>query len=401
MVHDLELALHFGNFVLALDEIFAVEVAVGADCLVQLLLLLELTLALGHFLLELAKLHLLELDLLQGLHVFGIRLARFHPVLFAVLLELIDELALFARLLLVAVDLVLEVLRRALVDLDLVRDRLGLLLLPPEGLFIQLVLALVRIDFFLFAFLFAAGLQQLLVQLVDLVVEVLNDGFVVLDVLAQHLGGLFLLVKSALGELDLVAQLVDLDLPPLRFVLQPVVLGRQLTGVNDLRVQLVRELVGFLIQGVVLTQVLFHGRLGVLKAALVALALLRQVLELRLELVARGLLLLEASLEIAHLLVKSLLAAVLPVLLGDLGVERLLEALVALFTLAVLLRELLERALQLLDVSRHVVDGHGLLLRLALKLVALRNHLVHRVLLAHREASALLHQAGQIANLLL
>ena len=46
MAHDLELALHLGDLVLRLDEVLAVEVAVGADGLVQVLLLLELRVAL-------------------------------------------------------------------------------------------------------------------------------------------------------------------------------------------------------------------------------------------------------------------------------------------------------------------------------------------------------------------
>ena len=39
--HDLKLALHFLNLILSLDEVLAVQVAVGTHCLVQVLLLLQ------------------------------------------------------------------------------------------------------------------------------------------------------------------------------------------------------------------------------------------------------------------------------------------------------------------------------------------------------------------------
>lgn len=61
MVHDLELALHLGDLVLRLDEVFAVEVAVAPHALVQLLLLLELHLPVADLVAELVDAHLTEL----------------------------------------------------------------------------------------------------------------------------------------------------------------------------------------------------------------------------------------------------------------------------------------------------------------------------------------------------
>ena len=51
--HDFELALHLCDLVLRLDQILGIQVAVGAHRLIQVLLLLELRLALGDLLLQL------------------------------------------------------------------------------------------------------------------------------------------------------------------------------------------------------------------------------------------------------------------------------------------------------------------------------------------------------------
>ena len=118
LVHDLEAPLHLGDLVLRLDEVLRVEVTVGAHCLVQRLLLLELGLAVGDPLLQLDDRELPYLDFLECLRVLCARLARLGAVLFALLLEQEDHLALLVRVGLVPRDLLLEVLAGVLVDLD-------------------------------------------------------------------------------------------------------------------------------------------------------------------------------------------------------------------------------------------------------------------------------------------
>mmetsp|Transcript_7978 Transcript_7978/g.18529 ORF Transcript_7978/g.18529 Transcript_7978/m.18529 type:complete len:259 (-) Transcript_7978:1015-1791(-) len=117
MVHDLELALHLGNFILGLNKVLGVQVAVGPHGLVQVLLLLQLLLTLLNLLLEIHDRHLADLDLFQSLEVLGCGIGSLLAVLLALLLERVDHLALFLRFALVALNLDLQVLPGVFVDL--------------------------------------------------------------------------------------------------------------------------------------------------------------------------------------------------------------------------------------------------------------------------------------------
>ena len=72
-----ELTLELRHFILGLNKILRVEVTVGSDSLIQVLLSLELTLEVDVFLLELADKVLLELDFLDHLHEVGVGFGSF------------------------------------------------------------------------------------------------------------------------------------------------------------------------------------------------------------------------------------------------------------------------------------------------------------------------------------
>mmetsp|Transcript_79096 Transcript_79096/g.115889 ORF Transcript_79096/g.115889 Transcript_79096/m.115889 type:complete len:221 (-) Transcript_79096:1033-1695(-) len=124
VVHNFELAAHLVYFVLRLNQIFAVQIAVGPHCLVQGLLLFQLLLALLNGLLQIHDSHLADLDLFKRLEVLGSRVRRLLSVFFALLLERINHLALLLRLCLVAHNLRLKVLFCVFLHLD----KIGLLL---------------------------------------------------------------------------------------------------------------------------------------------------------------------------------------------------------------------------------------------------------------------------------
>mmetsp|Transcript_10714 Transcript_10714/g.35502 ORF Transcript_10714/g.35502 Transcript_10714/m.35502 type:complete len:289 (-) Transcript_10714:777-1643(-) len=108
VVHNLELALHLGEVVLRLDEALRVLIAVRAHGLVHVLLGLELGLAVGDRLVQLADARVLHLDLRhrrpEALH--PLRCLGAEPR--AAALELLDRLLLLGRLGLAGARLLLE-----------------------------------------------------------------------------------------------------------------------------------------------------------------------------------------------------------------------------------------------------------------------------------------------------
>ena len=74
---------------MCLNQVFGVEVAVGPDSLVQVLLGLQLSFEVDVFLLKLANQVLFKLDLLDHLHQVRISFGRLHGELVALLLQLL------------------------------------------------------------------------------------------------------------------------------------------------------------------------------------------------------------------------------------------------------------------------------------------------------------------------
>lgn len=90
MGSNLELSLELGNLILSLNEILGVEISIGSDSLIQVLLLLKLTFELNVLLFELTDEVLLQLDLLDHLHEVCVGLGCFVRESISVLFELID-----------------------------------------------------------------------------------------------------------------------------------------------------------------------------------------------------------------------------------------------------------------------------------------------------------------------
>ena len=94
---------------LRLDQVLRVEVAVGTDGLVEVLLLLQFRLGFCNLLLVVEDLHLAHFDVLHVLQHLLRQVRRLGDVAVALLLELVDDLSLLLRLLLILRDLLLEV----------------------------------------------------------------------------------------------------------------------------------------------------------------------------------------------------------------------------------------------------------------------------------------------------
>ncbi|GIL63364.1 hypothetical protein Vafri_17431, partial [Volvox africanus] len=130
-----KLSFHLLDLVLCFNQVLAVQVAVRAHGLVQVLLLLKFGLALHNALLQIDDCHLAQLHLLQGLHVLGGCLAGLNAILFALLLQLVNQLGLLLGLRLISLDLLLQVALGVLVDLDKINLLLGRVLgLPGQGI---------------------------------------------------------------------------------------------------------------------------------------------------------------------------------------------------------------------------------------------------------------------------
>mmetsp|Transcript_10297 Transcript_10297/g.15732 ORF Transcript_10297/g.15732 Transcript_10297/m.15732 type:complete len:538 (+) Transcript_10297:515-2128(+) len=87
---DLELPLQLSDLVLGLDQVLRVQVTIGTDSLVEVLLLLQLAFELDVLLLELTDQVLLELDLFDHLHQVGVGLAGLVGESISVLLKGVD-----------------------------------------------------------------------------------------------------------------------------------------------------------------------------------------------------------------------------------------------------------------------------------------------------------------------
>lgn len=89
--HAFVLLLEFVDFVLGLDEVLGVEVAVAANSLVEVLLVLALVLHLLVLLLQVLDLRVLDLELLQGLVVLGVGVRGLNAVFLLLLLDLLED----------------------------------------------------------------------------------------------------------------------------------------------------------------------------------------------------------------------------------------------------------------------------------------------------------------------
>ena len=87
---DLELSLELGNLILSLNEVLGIQISIGSDSLIQVLLLLELSFELDVLFLELTDEVLLELNLLDHLHEVCIGLRCLVRESISILLELVD-----------------------------------------------------------------------------------------------------------------------------------------------------------------------------------------------------------------------------------------------------------------------------------------------------------------------
>ena len=87
---DLELSLELSDLILCFDKVLRVEVSIGSDSLIQVLLLLELTFELNILLLEFTDKVLLQLDLFDHLHKVCVGLRSFVRESISILLKFVD-----------------------------------------------------------------------------------------------------------------------------------------------------------------------------------------------------------------------------------------------------------------------------------------------------------------------
>eukprot|EP00906_Rhabdomonas_costata_P030247 RCo042734 len=401
VVHDLELSLHLIDLVAGLDEILGVQVAVRAHGLVEGLLLLQLCLALCDLLLQVRDCHGADLHLLQGSVVLHRCLAALRGVLLAVLLQLVDVLALLLGVLAVGQNLHLKVL---------------LLPLHNHGLVNLLVLL-------------PLGLDEVLVQDVALTLEILNGLLVLLDLFLQNID--LALVADNLSPQGFLAPLQllfvavqQLDLLDLGLLLLPQLGLRHLVALNIalLHRQLRLELCVNCQQAGVHCNLLFQGHLVLLQPLLQGLEVLEGLLR-------TGALLLKPVLQPRHVLdpllhkcglrldvrgfadkhqieLLQLFLIALPLL--GLGVELLVCGPELLLHLLQLVLQLRVVPLQLLVLFHVVTDLMAETNDLGVQSVPLLgqlvfdlNQLIHGVLLANGQASTLLHELAEVGDLLL
>ena len=309
---DLELSLELSHLVLSLDQVLRVEISVGSNSLIQVLLLLELTLELNILFLELTDKVLLQLDLLNHLHEIGIGFGSFVRELISILLENIDLFEKVSNVLLLGSSLLLELgnLIDFAADLVLVLhvlilcllDRLGhhvsesdqiddllLVLLGVSAQVLDLssksvntVLGQVLLVFSLLLFIgdsLLVGHQAVVHTVVDLV------HLLQLSVLVTELTDLYLKVVDlhsqglAVSQNVVVLVLEGLEVTALEDIL--LLLGIQL--VLDLLVLIPQVLDGFLVLLLVLT-ILFDSALFLLDLLLHVLFLSIEELGISLEL---------------------------------------------------------------------------------------------------------------------
>eukprot|EP01137_Pigoraptor_chileana_P008978 Opistho-2@56554 len=399
VVHDLELALHLSDFVLRLDQILAVEVAIRSHGLVEILLLLELRLGLGNFLLVVKDHHLANLDLLHRLQTPLRHLRRLVNVAVAFLLQLVNQVALLHSLVLVSRYLLLEVLLLLLVDLDerrlLVRRtrRLHEILvqnvaLPHEilnRLAVALTLSLQRVkialegvDFRLQLVLLALSLHLLLVEALDLLLECLAH-----------------LVDLA----SLVAQLSNFFLLHLEFSRLLLVLRRELGRRQDLILVLGLQLHRACVERVMILERLLRERLLFAQLMLEARNLLLVFGNLRLLSLDFVVLRFQKLPVVLHLALELFLLSLLAIALALFAGDKILQLRHLRLCRRLLALDRLHPIHQLGNVLPQLHDRRHLLVALLDQVLLKQQKLIDVVLLANGEAGALLNHLAEIGNL--
>ena len=87
---DLELPLELSHFILGFNQILGVQVPVGSDSLIEVLLLFQLAFEFDVFLFQFGDKILLKLDFFNHLHEIGVGLACFMGELVPLFLKLLD-----------------------------------------------------------------------------------------------------------------------------------------------------------------------------------------------------------------------------------------------------------------------------------------------------------------------
>mmetsp|Transcript_51967 Transcript_51967/g.121685 ORF Transcript_51967/g.121685 Transcript_51967/m.121685 type:complete len:234 (-) Transcript_51967:1029-1730(-) len=186
--HDLEFPSHLCNLLIGLYEVLCMQVAVHANSIVEVFLLVALGLDISNLLLQLRQHCISRLEFFQCRKVLGIRLCQLHAILLALLVQLEDAFLELLCITLPPTDVLHEVHLRRLLPLHNIDLSLG---------------ALICLD-------------DILIQDVSLAEQVF-------DLLAINISILLLRVQLLLHRLQLLLQLL-----PLYLELSALVLNRAL-----------------------------------------------------------------------------------------------------------------------------------------------------------------------------
>ena len=401
VVHDLKFALHLGNFILRLEQVLAVHVAVGANSLVHALLRLELRVSVRDALLQVDDRHLAHLHLLERLEELRRRGARLVGKLLPLLLQTEDSLRLFRSLGSVPGDLLLQRLLVVLGDADevslLLRGgfRLRLELGEDVPLAHELLLLLL-----LELALLAHGVDVPL-EVGDRALEIVA---VFLDLRLGSLGGSEFSQRGILGLVDPAGfQLGEVDLVILRLELnlRVGVALRQVCVVLHRVAEVPLQLGELIAEAVVVLLGPGRGALLVLEELLQALHRLVTLFERVLLLLDLVRLLLEELFQLLHVALHLLLALGLLVRRGPGGRGVVAQDLQLILHSQLIRLRRSELLRHLHDLFPEHDDLVHLLVALRRELIALSHHVLNLLLLLRAAAAALRCGFGEIGNLLL
>ena len=270
-------------------------------------------------LLQLVHAHVAQLHLLHRLQVERALLARLDAVALALLLELVDRLALLDRLGLERVHLVLERVRDALLLLHARLLLVHLLVRLRRLLHLQVALALDDLELLRAHDLLVLEHVEVLLQRHDLGLREQERRLRLVEQLAVLDRRAVLALDLALHLRLLGAEPHDLLAPQLALLLDRHVLEVQLLVLEDLLLEVLGQLLRALVERVVVAQVLLHrrARLGQLLLELADLRLRRHDLGAHRLLLHRALV--ELAARVAQLLVEPLAP---PLLAQHLGLPR-------------------------------------------------------------------------------
>mmetsp|Transcript_91585 Transcript_91585/g.261776 ORF Transcript_91585/g.261776 Transcript_91585/m.261776 type:complete len:395 (+) Transcript_91585:1989-3173(+) len=208
-------------------------------------------------------------------------------------------------------------------------------------------------------------------------------------------------LKLSLHQPLLSVQAHDLLAPALHLLLNGHVLNVELLILDDLLLEVLGELLGAVVERVVVAQVLLHRRAGLGELLLELVDLHARLVDL----VGHGLLLVRLRVELLaglpQLLIEPLAPALLPLDLRLARVELLLQAADLLGLGLVGIIQTLALRVEFLELALEHLGLRLLLLRLPLQLLARLHQLLHHGLLPVRHLGALLHQLGKVRDLVL